>query len=83
MPLGHGNAIAIRVCVCLPEDRLTVPFCFCWLLIGLALWTCAGPGNCGDDAVLGSRSWRCGDVGGRDGTVGMGLNGVNGGVGEP
>ena len=35
----------------------------------------------GRDAVLGNRWWRCGDVGGRDGTAGMGLNGMDGGVG--
>ena len=35
----------------------------------------------GRDAVLGNRWWRCGDVGGRDGTAGMGLNGMDDGVG--
>ena len=75
---------ATRVFVCLAEmDRLTRPFCFCWGVdwFGTLDMYGARESLCWDDPVLGNRWWRCGDVGGRDGTAGMGLNGMDGGVG--
>ena len=75
-----------RVFVCLAEmERLTRPFCFCWGVdwFGILDMYGARESLCLD-------AMRClgtvgGDVrmfdGGRDGTAGMGLNGMDGGVG--
>ena len=69
---------ATRVFVCLAEmDRLTRPFCFCWGVdwFGTLDMYGARESLCWD-------AMRClGTVGGRDGTAGMGLNGMDGGVG--